>query len=149
MLARWSIEYERRREEGRRAHGALPRQAAKITGAVTEYVLDHGAAELSLRPVAVAVGVTHATLLRHFSTKEGLIAAVAQHIRESFEHDLTTDPQLTTAESSTELARAVWRKLCNPQQRRQFATRCQKASPGRIVLWICETVALRSRIGHL
>ncbi|ORI27245.1 TetR/AcrR family transcriptional regulator [Rhodococcus sp. 1168] len=100
----------------------------KLLDAVTQYVLDHGAAELSLRPVAVAVGVTHATLLRHFSTKEGLISAVAQHIRESFEHDLTTDPQLTTAESSIELARAVWRKLCNPHQRRQFALLFELAS---------------------
>jgi AcrR family transcriptional regulator len=117
--------------DGKKVDGRTMRyrdRRPKLLDAVTEYVLDHGAAELSLRPVAVAVGVTHATLLRHFSTKEGLIAAVAQHIRESFEHDLTTDPQLTAAESSTELARAVWRKLCNPQQRRQFALLFELAS---------------------
>ena len=48
--------------------------------AVTEYVLDHGIADLSLRRVAEVAGVSHATLLHHFGTKEKLVTEVLEAI---------------------------------------------------------------------
>jgi AcrR family transcriptional regulator len=53
----------------------------ELLAAATEYVLDRGIADLSLRPVAQSLGVTHATLLRHFSSKDELIKCVVEKIR--------------------------------------------------------------------
>jgi AcrR family transcriptional regulator len=92
----------------------------RLLDAVTEYVLDHGASDLSLRPLAVAVGVTHATLLRHFASKEQLLREVAQHLRGRFEDELAAATELTRDASATDLARAIWTTLCDPIQQRQF-----------------------------
>lgn len=92
----------------------------RLLDAVTEYVLDHGASDLSLRPLAVAVGVTHATLLRHFESKEQLMREVTQHLRVRFENQFSAATQLSTGTSTEDLARAIWRVLCDPRQQRQF-----------------------------
>ncbi len=59
------VRYEHRREE--------------ILGAATGYALEHGIADLSLRKVAAAVGVSHATLVHHFSTRDHLVAEIVEH----------------------------------------------------------------------
>ena len=56
------------------------RRPELLAGAV-EYILDNGVAELTLRPLAEALGVTHATLLRHFGSKEELVKEVITAIR--------------------------------------------------------------------
>lgn len=85
-----------------------------------EYVLDNGVAALSLRPAALELGVSHATLLRHFGTKEDLIVAVISGIRaelmETLRHQLGDISDAPTAEA----LRALWSELCRPAQRRQF-----------------------------
>ena len=48
----------------------------EILRAATEHALDHGLAGLSLRKVAQTVGVSHATLVHHFSTKDELVAEI-------------------------------------------------------------------------
>lgn len=48
---------------------------------VSGYVLEHGLAELSLRPLAHAVGSSPRTLLYHFGSKEAMIADVLDHVR--------------------------------------------------------------------
>lgn len=88
--------------------------------AATEYVLDHGVADLSLRPAAQAIGVTHATLLRHFSTKDELIMSVLEKIRTDLTDQLTSDDELRAARPTAEMVKAVWRRLCEPRQQRQF-----------------------------
>ena len=50
----------------------------QLLAAAVDYVLDHGIADLSLRPMASSLGVTHATLIRHFSSKEALVAALVE-----------------------------------------------------------------------
>ncbi|MDJ0105038.1 TetR/AcrR family transcriptional regulator [Rhodococcus erythropolis] len=92
----------------------------QLLAAVTEYVLDHGVLGLSLRPLAAGVGVTHATLLRHFESKEQLLAEVAEHLRENFAKHLDNAPGLADVTSVGDLARALWRTLCDPSQQRQF-----------------------------
>ena len=56
------LRFEHRREE--------------VLRAATEHALDHGLAGLSLRKVAQTVGVSHATLVHHFKTKDGLVAEI-------------------------------------------------------------------------
>ncbi|MEU4418943.1 TetR/AcrR family transcriptional regulator [Nocardia salmonicida] len=62
-----SLRYQHRRSE--------------LLDSVTEFLLEQGIANLALRAVAEGVGVSHATLLRHFSSKEELLTAVLGHIR--------------------------------------------------------------------
>lgn len=92
----------------------------ELLAAAVEYVLEHGVASLSLRPAASALGVSHATLLRHFQTKEALITEVIARIRldlmESLERQIGDIAQAPTAEA----LRAVWRELSRPAQNRQF-----------------------------
>jgi AcrR family transcriptional regulator len=46
-----------------------------------EYFLDHGLAELSLRPLAEGIGTSARLLIYHFGSKENLIAVVMAHAR--------------------------------------------------------------------
>lgn len=54
-----SLRYKGRREE--------------LLAAVIRYILANGVGDLAMRPMAQAVGVSHATLLNHFGTKENLV----------------------------------------------------------------------------
>ncbi|CDQ46363.1 TetR/AcrR family transcriptional regulator [Mycolicibacterium neoaurum] len=92
----------------------------ELLDAATEYVLDHGIANLSLRPVAQALGVTHATLLRHFSSKDELINAVVDKVRADLFAQVYADSELDTAGSTAQLLRITWRRLCEPKAQRQF-----------------------------
>ncbi|MFC6287959.1 TetR/AcrR family transcriptional regulator [Nocardioides sp. GCM10027113] len=49
---------------------------AELADAATEYVLEHGLLELSLRPLAAAVGTSDRMLLYHFDGKDDLVATV-------------------------------------------------------------------------
>ncbi|UUU19165.1 TetR/AcrR family transcriptional regulator [Streptomyces sp. DSM 40750] len=92
----------------------------ELLAAAAEYVLDHGVTDLSLRPVAQALGVTHATLLRHFSSKEELIMAVGEKIRADLAVRLTSDGELHGARSMADLFKEMWNRLCEPREQRQF-----------------------------
>jgi AcrR family transcriptional regulator len=48
----------------------------EILEAIVDFVLEHGSTGLSLRAVAAAAGISHATLLHHFGSEEALIAEV-------------------------------------------------------------------------
>jgi AcrR family transcriptional regulator len=54
----------------------------ELLEAVGEYVLDNGVATLTLRGVADAVGVSHATLQHHFGTREELVGIIVEHLLE-------------------------------------------------------------------
>ncbi|TQF74777.1 TetR/AcrR family transcriptional regulator [Rhodococcus spelaei] len=66
---------------------------AELLAAITDYVVEHGVLELSMRPLAREVGVSHASLLHHFGSKENLLAEVIENMRvESIPLDLLADP---------------------------------------------------------
>ncbi len=93
----------------------------ELLAAATEYVLDHGIGDMSLRDMARALGVTHATLLRHFSSKEDLLLQVIAKIRTDFAQQLADDDQVRAAQPASELLRTTWIRLCEPAEQRQFA----------------------------
>ena len=92
----------------------------ELLDASVGYVLDHGIAELSLRPMAAELGVTHGTLLRHFGSKEQLVVEVVNSIRESLLDNLVRSaggrPPTTPAEAMS----VAWQQLSRPAERRQF-----------------------------
>lgn len=92
----------------------------ELLDAAAEYVLDNGLADLSLRRLAEALGITHATLLRHFSSKDELVLEVAEYIRADFQGRLAGDLDLRPEYSVADLARALWSRLCEPREQRQF-----------------------------
>jgi len=92
----------------------------ELLAAATEYVLDHGIGDLSLRDMARALGVTHATLLRHFLSKEDLLLQVVEKIRGDFVDQLANDERLRSARPASELLRRTWKRLCEPAEQRQF-----------------------------
>ncbi|HEY3018540.1 MAG TPA: TetR/AcrR family transcriptional regulator [Solirubrobacteraceae bacterium] len=92
----------------------------ELLAAAAEYVLDHGIGDLSLRPMARALGVTHATLIRHFSSKDALLAEVLEHLRASLITQIETDDELRATTSVAELLRALWRRFSDPKEQRQF-----------------------------
>ena len=92
----------------------------ELLAAAAEYILEHGVADLSLRSIAVALGVTHATLLRHFGTKEALITDVITFIRQGIAAKLTALGHDTVDIPPAVAMRTMWRQLCDPAERRQF-----------------------------
>ncbi|MCU1645355.1 MAG: TetR/AcrR family transcriptional regulator [Nocardia sp.] len=91
----------------------------ELLAAATEYVLDNGIHDLSLRPVAQALGVSHATLIRHFDTKDALLVEILDSIRTDFEQRLLSE-EIRRVDSAADLLRAAWRHLCRPREQRQF-----------------------------
>jgi AcrR family transcriptional regulator len=85
---------------------------ARLLDRVSAYVLAHGVGELSLRPLAQAVGASPRTLLYHFGSKERIVIAVLQATRERQQAMLA---QLS-GELTTPLAicRAAWAAMSDP-----------------------------------
>lgn len=93
----------------------------ELLAASVEYVLEHGVAELSLRPLAKELGVTHATLIRHFESKEALVGEVVEHIRTDIGPKVRASAGYPADASTAQMMRTVWEHLCAPAERRQFA----------------------------
>jgi AcrR family transcriptional regulator len=66
-------------EDGRRTRHR--QRKADLIAAATDYVLENGLADLSLRPLAAALGISHRTLLYHFGSKERLFAEIVKEAR--------------------------------------------------------------------
>ena len=86
--------------------------------AATDYVAANGFAELSMRPLAAGIGVTHATLLHHFGSKDALLSEILHELRER-------DRLLIAAQGAAlgegpgleEAIRLAWRHLSAPSYR--------------------------------
>lgn len=49
---------------------------------LTDYIASHGLQGLTMRKMADAAGVSHPTLLHHFSSRESLLGEVSRHVRQ-------------------------------------------------------------------
>jgi AcrR family transcriptional regulator len=87
------------------------RRPEELLGAITRYVVEHGLADLSLRPLAKAVGSSPRVLLYYFGSKEELVAAIFVQVREWQRKTL-----LVTGESNTleGIARRAWSEIVRP-----------------------------------
>jgi AcrR family transcriptional regulator len=63
------------------AHQASPRQE-ELLGLAYRYVLEHGLTDLSLRPLAAAIGSSPRVLLYLFGSKDGLVRALLGRARQ-------------------------------------------------------------------
>jgi AcrR family transcriptional regulator len=53
---------------------------ARLLARVVDYFAVHGVADTSLRALAETIGTSHRMLLYHFGSREGLLAAVVEHV---------------------------------------------------------------------
>jgi AcrR family transcriptional regulator len=85
-----------------------PERREALLDEITDYVLAHGLAEMSLRPLAAALGTSPRMLLYHFGSKEQLVtdalAAARTRQAEASRAWLAEQPQLEPAE----LLRRFW-----------------------------------------
>jgi AcrR family transcriptional regulator len=92
----------------------------ELLAALTEYILDSGITDFSLRRTAAALGISHATLIRHFSTKEELLVEVVHTITTGFNDRLRRETGSGHLRSVKEYLVSIWEHLCEPAERRQF-----------------------------
>ena len=84
----------------------------EVLRAATEHALDHGLADLSLRKVAQTVGVSHATLVHHFGTKDDLVVEIVDLV-------LTSSLALPDlADDDPAPLETIWRRGTSPDGRR-------------------------------
>jgi AcrR family transcriptional regulator len=82
-----------------------------------EYVLANGLADLSLRPLAGAIGSSPRVLLFLFGSKDGLVRAILARARQE-EVALLQQIRAEGGGDLVDLAAAVWRWLSAPERRR-------------------------------
>ena len=87
------------------------RRQELLDGAV-DYAVAHGVADLSLRPLAEALGTQAPVLLHHFGSKEQLLAAMLNGVRDRL-RALGRDAEATSPRSGLG---AVWAWASDPAQ---------------------------------
>jgi AcrR family transcriptional regulator len=97
------------------ARPADPQRRGKTLTKATDYVLAHGIAGLSLRPLAAALGTSTRMLLYDFGSKEALIAAILAEARRREGALLTEHASVTP--SRQELLRDIWSWISAPERR--------------------------------
>jgi AcrR family transcriptional regulator len=80
-----------------------------------DYVLAHGLAGLSLRPMALALGTSTRMLLYDFSSKEQLVAEVLAEIRRR-EATMLAANLSSAPRDTSELLRVVWSWISAPER---------------------------------
>nr|WP_296070399.1 TetR/AcrR family transcriptional regulator [uncultured Actinoplanes sp.] len=78
------------------------------------YVCEHGIGEVSLRPLAAAIGSSPRVLLFLFGSKDGLIRALLAKARDD---EVELLGRLSPAAGLTPAALAIWDWLCDPGHR--------------------------------
>jgi AcrR family transcriptional regulator len=90
-----------------------------LLDAVVKHLTEHGVAELSLRPLAKAVGASPRVLLYYFESKEQLVVKALARMREkqrvTYER-MKAFPYQTPGEA----CRTIWRHMSSPENERLF-----------------------------
>jgi len=90
----------------------------RLLGAVVDYVLTHGLAELSLRPLASAVASSPRMLLYHFGSKEELVLAVIDETRKRHADLLEAWYERSAEHDARTLLLRAWQWLTAPRHDR-------------------------------
>jgi AcrR family transcriptional regulator len=96
-----------------------PRRPVELLDAIIGYLLRHGVSDLSLRPLAKAVGSSPRVLLYHFGSKEAMIDRVLAYIREKQRARYTQMSPPTFAPPSAG-CREIWISMTAPDSEPLF-----------------------------
>jgi AcrR family transcriptional regulator len=91
---------------------------AQLLRAIVDYVLAHGIADLSLRPLAHAVGSSPRMLLYHFGSKEELIVAIVDETRRRHSDLLSAWYERSAEYDARTLLLRAWQWLTAPRNDR-------------------------------
>ncbi|MFF1746748.1 TetR/AcrR family transcriptional regulator [Streptomyces mirabilis] len=98
--------------EGEAAPGGDRR--AQLVDAAVDYVAAHGIADLSLRGLGAAIGVSHRMLIHYFGSKEHLFVEIVR-TSEQRQRDLLSRLRLEPGLSPADAARLLWQQLTDPR----------------------------------
>lgn len=88
----------------------------ELRAAILGYLLEHGLADLSLRPLAKAIGSSPRGLLYHFGSKEQMVAEVLADLRA---HQRSAFEEMVRSTFSQE-CREVWEHMSSPESEPLF-----------------------------
>lgn len=94
-----------------------PRRADLLT-AIIDYMLQKGVADMSLRPLAAAVGSKARLLVYHFGSKEALVAEAMIVVRDRVQRAFTDLMSNGKQHSPTQVIRAFWKWATSPEHER-------------------------------
>ncbi|MGW0886097.1 TetR/AcrR family transcriptional regulator [Streptomyces sp. NPDC002671] len=115
------------------AHGTDGDRRARLVDAAVDHVTAHGIADLSLRRLGAAIGVSHRMLIHYFGSKEQLLVEIVR-TSERRQRDLLSRLRLEPGLSPADVARRLWQQLTDPGlagQERLFFEICGHALRGR------------------
>jgi len=99
------------RVDGRRLRHAHRRP--ELVGLAADYLLEHGLADVSLRPLSAAMGLSHRGVLHHFGSKEALLVEAVEEVRRREQERLGVAAEARA--EPTEVLRLVWRRISAPE----------------------------------
>lgn len=88
----------------------------ELLAAAADYVLAHGLAGLSVRPLAAALGLSHRTLLYHFASKDKLILDILDVVRARDGVRIADYLSRVDARTAAELFRSAWAYFSAPER---------------------------------
>jgi AcrR family transcriptional regulator len=83
------------------------RRPTQLCDAIVQYLIEHGLADLSLRPLARAVGSSPRGLLYHFGSKEKMVIAVIAEIRRRQKVSFDQREDVTLSQT----CRVIWQQI--------------------------------------
>jgi AcrR family transcriptional regulator len=91
----------------------------ELLDAIVRYLVQHGVAEVSLRPLAKAVGSSPRVLLYYFGSKEKMLAQAIRRLRDL---QRTGFGKLRDAryENPSDACRAIWQQMSTPESLAMF-----------------------------
>ncbi|HTU83550.1 MAG TPA: TetR/AcrR family transcriptional regulator [Candidatus Acidoferrales bacterium] len=97
----------------------MPRTAdearrAELLERAVDYVLQHGLAELSLRPLAKALNSSPRVLLYYFGSKEELVVEIIRSGR-ARQRETFAEVKFAPGMSAREVSRELWRRFSDPR----------------------------------
>ncbi|HYL63220.1 MAG TPA: TetR/AcrR family transcriptional regulator [Candidatus Methylomirabilis sp.] len=101
------------------ARTANEERPGELLDEVAEYLAGNGVADLSLRPLAKAVGSSPRVLLYYFGSKEEMVVKALGRLRE---RQRVTYERMKSLpyETTSEACRAIWRHMSSPGNARLF-----------------------------
>lgn len=82
----------------------------ELRGAIVQYLIEHGLAELSLRPLAKAIGSSPRVLLYYFGSKEKMVGEILAEIRQR----QRASYDQASADTFAEACRNIWEQMSAP-----------------------------------
>jgi len=98
-------------------HAPLPRREV-LLDATIEYMLQHGVADLSLRPLAAKVGSKARLLIYHFGSKDALVSEAMIVVRDRVQKAFAAMVENGRGHTASQIIRAFWHWATSKQNER-------------------------------